>query len=81
MYKGPDRATIALHADSEVPTRDEIRLYLDARYVSASEAYARIMGWDTHQVRSLCILHYQTDLAVILAFSGVPPCQTTAGTS
>ena len=57
MYKGPDRATLALHGGSytgDAPPllRDEIRLYLDARYVSASEAYARVMGWATHQVGS-----------------------------
>lgn len=52
IYKGPDRATVAVESDckSAPRARDEIRLYLDARYVSASEAYARIMGWATHCV-------------------------------
>lgn len=52
VYKGPDRASVAVHADTDSPTicRDEIKLYVDARYISASEAYARSMGWSTHKV-------------------------------
>lgn len=44
-----------IHSDSlnDNMTRDEIKAYLDARYVSALEAYARIMGWPTH---SVCIM-------------------------
>jgi hypothetical protein len=32
--------------------RDEIKLYVDAHYISTSEAFARLMGWDTHKVCS-----------------------------
>ena len=32
--------------------RDEIRRYIDSRYVCASEAFARLMGWHTHKVCS-----------------------------
>jgi hypothetical protein len=30
--------------------RDEIKFYIDACYVSASEAFARLMMWPTHKV-------------------------------
>lgn len=39
--------------------RDEIKQYIDARNVSASEAYARIMGWPTHKVRFLFSLAWR----------------------
>ena len=39
VYKGYDRATI------EVKNNDEISLYLDARYISASEASWRIFHY------------------------------------
>ena len=82
MYKGPDRATLALHGgsytgDASPLLRDEIRLYLDARYVSASEAYARVMGWATHQVGSFDV---PPSLAVLTSsyscrFQEYPPVQ------
>ena len=52
IYKGPDRASVAVHRDSneDEHVRDEIKTYIDARYVSSMEAYARIMGWPTHKV-------------------------------
>jgi hypothetical protein len=36
--------------DANIQSRDEIQMYLDARYVSATEAFARIQGWATHRV-------------------------------
>ena len=55
IYKGPDRATVSINGETAatVNPRDEVQLYLDARYVSSIEAYARSMGWATHRVRSL----------------------------
>lgn len=52
VYKGPDRATFTFHSDStnDEFDRDEIKSYVDARYVSALEVYARTMGWPTHSV-------------------------------
>ena len=46
MYKGHDRATIVLCDDESA--MDEIKGYLDARYVSASEAIWRIFGFSMH---------------------------------
>jgi len=42
VYKGHDRATV------EVRNNDEIGLYLDARYISASEASWRIFHYHLH---------------------------------
>ena len=52
IYKGPDRATVAIdgNAGDAVRSQDEVQLYLDARYFSSMEAYARSMGWATHRV-------------------------------
>lgn len=59
IYKGPDRACLSMHlchppdnddSHSEPTERDETHSYIDAHYVSASEAFARIMGWPTHRV-------------------------------
>lgn len=52
IYKGPDCASVALCAtEGDVQeNRDEIKQYIDARYVSSSEAYARIFRWPTHKV-------------------------------
>jgi hypothetical protein len=60
VYKGPDRASVSVHplngpdpsVSEQQMERDEIKLYVDARYISASEAFAPLMGWDTHRVRS-----------------------------
>lgn len=43
---------MAIDGDAGDPAcgRDEVQLYLDARYVSSIEAYARSMGWPTHRV-------------------------------
>ena len=45
VYKGHDKATIELNAKTE---NDEIKKYLDSRYVSSSEAYRRINGFKMH---------------------------------
>jgi hypothetical protein len=45
VYKGHDEATIELNAETE---NDEIKKYLDSRYVSSSEAYRRINGFKMH---------------------------------
>ena len=53
VYKGHDRATV------EVRNNDEIGLYLDARYISASEASWRIFHYRLHNekpdVIQLCV--------------------------
>ena len=47
VYKGHDRASISLERDaSEII--NEPKEYLDARYVSASEACWRIFGFPMH---------------------------------
>ena len=69
VYKGPDRATMAIEreCDAEEPVqRDEIRQYIDSRYVSALEAFARIMGWPTHKVP---YLDFCAPLRLIMSFS------------
>ena len=53
VYKGHDRATITLSrsdhlTSSETDLIDEIKLYLDARYISASEAAWRIFHYRMH---------------------------------
>ena len=47
VYKGHDRAIVILQDREGV--LDEIKSYLDARYVSASEAIWRIYGFDLHK--------------------------------
>ncbi|GES88499.1 uncharacterized protein LOC112012066 [Rhizophagus clarus] len=55
VYKGHDRATITLYheniqriLDHQAEPIDEIKLYLDARYVSASESIWRIFHYRMH---------------------------------
>ena len=54
VYKGHDRATIALSQanNNQVPNEtepiDEIKMYLDARYISASESIWRIFHYRMH---------------------------------
>src|SRR3954468_21566687 len=61
VYKGHDRATIEIKNNNQNQTqiRDEISLYLDARYISASEASWRIFHYRLHNekpdVIQLCI--------------------------
>jgi hypothetical protein len=55
VYKGHDRATIEISRHSDNATKgnvvetDEIKKYLDCRYVSASEAAWRIFKFDMHE--------------------------------
>ena len=53
IYKGHDHATVEIRNDNQNQTQmgqtgDEISLYLDARYVSASEATWRIFHYRLH---------------------------------
>jgi PIF1-like helicase/Helitron helicase-like domain at N-terminus len=54
VYKGHDRATIALsqtnntQISAEIEPIDEIKMYLDARYVSTSESIWRIFHYRLH---------------------------------
>jgi hypothetical protein len=43
IYKGPDQTTVEVELD------DEVKLYLDARYLSAIESCWRIFEFSTHQ--------------------------------
>jgi hypothetical protein len=55
VYKGHDRATVEIsrHSDNAIEGNvvdiDEIKKYLDCRYVSASEAAWRIFKFDMHE--------------------------------
>jgi hypothetical protein len=55
VYKGHDRATIEISRQSNNATKrnvvevDEIKKYLDCRYVSALEAMWRIFKFDMHE--------------------------------
>ena len=64
VYKGHDHATIEVRGNnmqeqSQARADDEIRLYLDARYISASESSWRIFYYRLHDekpnVMQLCI--------------------------
>ena len=48
IYKGHDRTAISIQHEENAPV-DEIRDYLDARYVSASEACWRIFAFRIHK--------------------------------
>jgi len=49
VYKGHDRATITLQQTStESEPIDEVKMYLDARYISASESIWRIFHYKMH---------------------------------
>ncbi len=54
VYKGHDRAQVDVAtSDGAAPAqprmRDEIKIYQDGRYVSASEASHRLYGFDLHK--------------------------------
>jgi hypothetical protein len=55
IYKGHDHATVEISCHSDNATKgnvvetDEIKKYLDCRYVSASEAAWRIFKFDMHE--------------------------------
>ena len=61
VYKGHDRATIVVRSNvqNQEPIGNEINLYLDARYISASEASWRIFYYRLHNekpdVIQLCV--------------------------
>jgi hypothetical protein len=47
LYKGHDRATITVReANNDNASVDEIKQYIDARWVSSPEALWRIYGFD-----------------------------------
>src|SRR5208282_3480713 len=48
IYKGHDRTAISIQQDEKEPV-DEVKDYLDARYVSASEACWRIFEFKIHK--------------------------------
>jgi len=57
IYKGHDRASVALEPDAGDVVVNEPMEYLDARYVSASEASWRIFGFGMHHhLPSVCRL-------------------------
>jgi hypothetical protein len=50
VYKGHDRACVSVQVeDNQHTSRDEVREYLDMRYVSPSEACWRIYGFSLHR--------------------------------
>ena len=48
VYKGHDCINLELSEGNHVYNHDEIRMYLDARYVSAPEAFWRLSEYDMH---------------------------------
>lgn len=64
-----------MDADAAVQARDEVQLYLDARYVSLIEAYARSMGWATHRVRMYNFCYEYASLTSIQEFPPVKQLQ------
>ena len=54
VYKGPDMASVAIEAESSESQQakskevDEINKYLNCRFMTASEGYWRILGFDVH---------------------------------
>ncbi len=69
VYKGHDRAIVEISRQSDNATEgnvvkaDEIKKYLDCRYVSASEAAWRIFKFDMHE-RFLVVEHLQYHLPI-----------------
>ncbi|CAJ0761863.1 8612_t:CDS:2, partial [Entrophospora sp. SA101] len=62
VYKGHDRATVEIRRQNhKQESNDEISLYLDARYVSASEASWRLFHYRLHD-RSPAVVHLQVHL-------------------
>jgi hypothetical protein len=47
-YKGSDRAVMTVEGDEKSQDRDEIKNYLDSRYISATEAIWRLFEFDLH---------------------------------
>ncbi|KAF3623078.1 hypothetical protein FXO38_30935 [Capsicum annuum] len=48
VNKGSDRATATIECTDTAELHDEIKRYLDCRYISATEAYWRIFKFDIH---------------------------------
>ncbi|XP_015057654.1 uncharacterized protein LOC107003921 [Solanum pennellii] len=48
VHKGSDRATAIIESTDSTKDNDEIRKYLDCRYISATEACWRIFQFDIH---------------------------------
>lgn len=69
VYKGPDRCTI------EIGPVDEIKKYMDARYVAAPEAAWRIFGFDLYENKPAVYrlaIHTPDEQSVIFAEDGDP---------
>jgi hypothetical protein len=53
VYKGSDKVTFSVddpeYKQAESNDHDEIKNFLNARYISASEAYWRILGFNTNK--------------------------------
>ena len=49
VYKGPDMAVVTLEMDGDEQTVDEIKRYIDGRYISASEAFWRFFRFSMHE--------------------------------
>jgi hypothetical protein len=58
VYKGPDRAMVAI---DDLRQLDEPSLYLDARYIGPAEACWKILGFKMHD-GSLSVVHLQLHL-------------------
>ena len=55
VYKGHDRAQVYMTNTAGVaPGQDEVKNFLDARYVSASEACWRLLGYPMHKEFPSC---------------------------
>jgi hypothetical protein len=63
--------TINAGSGGKAQSRDEIQLYLDARYIGSVEAYARSMGWPTHRVR--CCSNKRVSVHVMCLLQEYPP--------
>lgn len=48
FYKGPDRVMASIVQDESNTTINEISNFIDARYISASEACWRIFHYELH---------------------------------
>lgn len=96
IYKGSDRAMVAVtewragEAREEIAERDEIKLYIDGRYTSASEACWRLFCFNLHEEgptveplaihlpnQQMVLLRPDANLAQVAA-AGPPPTTLTA---
>ena len=48
VYKGPDMASVAIDCETQPKEVDEIKKYVNTRFMTGSEGYWRIMGFDVH---------------------------------